>query len=374
MKFLMIASLAASLINFRGSLIIALQQKGLQVHVAVPEPSVTSSMRQWFNERGVVLHCIPMQRTGISPIADLYTLWSLCNLMRQLNPDYVLTYTIKPIIYGSLAAWLTSVPRRFVLVSGLGYTFQSGARRLGIRILVRWLYTFSLKNVHKVFFQNPDDELLLREDKILRTDIASCVVNGSGVDLAHFSLTPIPAGPPKFLLAARFLGDKGVREYVEASRILRKIHPNVRCLLAGWLDSNPDAIKQAELDGWITQDNSVTFVGQIDDIREVIATCSIYVLPSYREGTPRSVLEAMAMGRAIITSDAPGCRETVIDGENGFLVPIKSTEALLTAMLKFVNNQGIITLMGYRSRQIAVDKYDVHKVNTMMLKEMGILK
>jgi glycosyltransferase involved in cell wall biosynthesis len=363
-------SYADSLLNFRGSLLRALVANGYVVTAIAPAASL--DVQRKLAAIGVSYRDIPLNRTGLNPFSDIKTFWSLIFLFREIKPDVTISYTIKPVIYGALASWLAKVPRRFSLVTGLGYTFQSESQLGCIHKLVKWLYTLALSKVDKVFFQNPDDETFFRESGMLGLNIPSCVVNGSGVDLASFPVEPLPNGLPIFLLIARLLGEKGVREYAEASRLIRTTHPNVQCFLVGWLDSNPDTIKQVELDKWIAE-GSVIFLGRLADVRATIAASSVYVLPSYREGTPRTVLEAMSMGRAIITTDAPGCRETVVDGENGFLVPIKSSDALLQAMLKFVHNKKLSTSMGSRSRQIAEDKYDVHKVNAMMLQEMGLL-
>lgn len=370
MKFLLIAGLADSLLNFRGPLIAALQARGLQVHVAAPDLLAGHPMRQQLESQGLTVHSIPMLRNGTNPLEDLKTFWALWCVMRRVRPQFVLGYTIKPVIYGSLAAWLAGVPRRFALITGLGYAFQGEGQRGRIQALVQRLYAMALSRVHKVFFQNPDDEALFRQRCILSAGTPSCVVNGSGVDVASFTVAPLPL-EPSFLLIARLLGDKGVREYVQAARRVRVVHPDVRCALVGWIDTNPDAISQAEVDSWINE-GSVEFLGRLSDVRPAIADCSVYVLPSYREGTPRTVLEAMAMGRAIITTDAPGCRETVVDGDNGFLVPVTSVDALEQAMLKFIETPMLVVRMGKRSRQIAEKKYDVHQVNAMMLLEMGI--
>lgn len=237
--------------------------------------------------------------------------------------------------------------------------------------LVRILYRFALTKAHKVFFQNPDDERLFRELGLMPAAVPSIVVNGSGVDLASFAMSPILKRMPVFLMIGRLIGDKGLREYAEAAKRVKGIHPEARFQLIGWLDTNPDAIAQSELDWWIA-DGTLEFLGKLDDVRPAIADSTVYVLPSYREGTPRTVLEAMSMGRPIITTDAPGCRETVIDGENGFLVPVKSVDALVEAMLKFIEDPTLAPRMGRRSREIAEEKYDVHKVNAVMLHEMGI--
>lgn len=370
-RFLLIASYAPSLLGFRGPLIAALQQSGLQVHVAAPGLPVGDALRQQLESLGVVAHDVSMQRAGQNPAADLRSLWALWRLMRRVRPEYVMGYTIKPVVYGSLAAWLARIPRRFALVTGLGYAFQDERGRGGLRVLVQRLYAQALARVEKVFFQNPDDEALFRQRGLLALGVSSCVVNGSGVDVAAFAVAPLPQGGAHFLLIARLLGDKGVREYAEAARAVRAQHPAARFTVVGWIDENPDSIAQAELDEWVGS-GVLEFQGRLSDVRPAIEACSVYVLPSYREGTPRTVLEAMAMGRAVITTDAPGCRETVVDGDNGFLVPVKSVDALEQAMLRFIRDPGLAVRMGARSRQIAEEKYDVHKVNAVMLREMGI--
>lgn len=371
-RFLLIAGFPESLLLFRGALISALQAKGMQVHVAAPDLPPGSEVRAKLEMRGLAVHSIPLRRTGMNPFADLKTLLSLWRLMRSIRPDYVMGYTIKPVIYGSLAAWLARVPKRFALITGLGYAFQGAAQRSTLRSLVQRMYALALRHTHKVFFQNPDDEKLFRNSGILNSAAPSCVVNGSGVDVAQYAVVPMPQGTmPHFLLIARLLGDKGVREYAAAARRIRDRHPGVKFSLVGWIDANPNAIAKTELDAWVA-DGVLEWLGRLNDVRPAISASSVYVLPSYSEGTPRTVLEAMAMGRAVITTDAPGCRETVIDGDNGFLVPVKSVDALEQAMQRFVDDSMLARRMGNRSREIAEDKYDVHKVNAVMLREMGI--
>lgn len=371
-RALVIASYPDSILKFRGPLLEAMVASGWDVHIAAPAVDAMPGLREALASMGVALHDIPLSRTGTNPVADLGLVLALRRLMRELQPTVVLPYTIKPVIYGTIAAWMAGVPRRFALVTGLGYAF-TGDRQGVVKRVVSSLYRFALGRTHKVFFQNPDDERLFRELGIAPAGIPSVVVNGSGVDVAAFPVTPLPGGDPVFLLIGRLLGDKGVREFAEAARQVKALHPEVRFRVVGWIDSNPDAIAQSELDAWVA-DGTLEFLGKLDDVRPAIAASTVYVLPSYREGTPRTVLEAMAMGRPIITTDAPGCRETVIDGDNGFLVPVQSVDALVDAMLKFIEDPTLAPRMGRRSRQIAEDKYDVHKVNAVMLREMGITR
>ena len=374
MSFIFVASFAGSLIGFRKPLIVAMLNKGFEVHVAAPELLTNSKVMSELTALGVITHDISMQRTGMNPIADLRALLSLWRLMRRIKPHYFLGYTIKPVIYGTLAAWLARVPKRFALITGLGFAFmgEEDGQRSKVRAVVQGLYRTALKRSHTVFFQNPDDEALFRQLNILNPATKSCVVNGSGVDVAQFEVAPFSLEKsPRFLLIARLLGDKGVREYVQAALQVKQRYPEAQFDLVGCIDTNPNTITQPELDSWVAA-GTVNFLGRLSDVRPAIADCSVYVLPSYREGTPRTVLEAMAMGRAVITTDAPGCRETVVDGDNGFLVPIKDANALAQAMLRFIEKPELMARMGQRSRSIAEEKYDVHKVNAQMLKGMGL--
>ncbi|WP_445001018.1 glycosyltransferase family 4 protein [Halomonas mongoliensis] len=372
-RFLLIASYGNSLINFRWHFMKALQDAGFEVHAAAPDLPAHSEVRQWLEARNVRVHEIPMQRNGLNPLRDLVTLHALFRLMRRLSPTHTMGYTIKPVLYGALAARLARVPRRFCLITGLGYVFSdqpAGLKRRLMRTLVERLYRLAIACCHKVFFQNPDDLALFRERGLLGRTPA-VVVNGSGVDTRHFAPVPLPEAP-SFVLISRLLGDKGVREYAEAARQIRAEHPQARFQLVGYLDANPDAITDEELQRWIA-DGRLEYLGRLKDVRPALAASSTFVLPSaYREGVPRTILEALAMGRAIITTDMPGCRETVHDGDNGYLVAPRSVPSLVLAIRRMIEQPVLLERMGRRSREIALDKYDVTRVNAVMLKEMGV--
>lgn len=379
MKFLIIASYPGSILKFRGALIKAMKDKGFEIHIAAPEFKNFPEDVNELKNLGYILHNIPMQRTGTNPLNDTKSLSALYLLMKEIQPSHILGYTIKPVIYGTLAAWAARIPNRYALITGLGYAFQQieeTGERSKLQKLIHGLYKQALSKTTKVFFQNPDDLDLFKKLKLISSTTPTAVVNGSGVDISEYEVVPFPIATDntpefRFLLIARLLGDKGVREYAQAAKIVKVKYPRAQFDLVGWIDDNPDSIEQQELDQWVAE-GTIKFWGKLADVKPSIAASSVYVLPSYREGTPRTVLEAMAMGRPIITTDAPGCRETVTNEVNGFLVQVKSVDGLVEAMEKFILDPSLIEMMGRASRQIAENKFDVHAVNNFMLEEMGL--
>lgn len=367
-KIIFIASYADSLVNFRGELIKSLLRAGFEIHLIAPKISESPELRLAFGVDDVFFHNLSMDRTGLNPVRDIWTLLNLFRLIRGIKPQAVFTYTIKPVIYGVLAASLLGVPQRFAMITGLGYTFQSNNWLLR---LVKYLYRLALSGASVTFFQNPDDQELFLSEQIIKTTSRSVIVNGSGVDTQYFGFAEPPVGVVRFLLIARLLVNKGVTEYVEAAKRVKIIYPDAIFGLVGMLDSNPNSIKSSELEAWV-EEGVVDYYGELNDVRPAILNCSVYVLPSYREGTPRTVLEAMSIGRAIITTDVPGCRETVVSGLNGFLVEVRSIDSLEGAMVRFLSEPHLVKQMGEASRLIVEDKYDVHKVNEVVMREMAI--
>lgn len=370
-KILVLASLADSLINFRGQLLKDIVSAGHQVLASAP--STQTDIQERLQQLGVPFQPIDFNRTGISAFADLRYLYRLRKLMNQFQPDIVFAYTIKPVVYGSLAAKLAKVPGMFSMITGLGYAFveQESVRFRWLNKVVRFLYKQALRRNSAVFFQNPDDIKLFRDLGLIGKSVPSILLNGSGVDLHFFTTTALNTEPVAFLLIGRLIRDKGIFEYVEAAQKIRQRFPNTVFHLVGPFDSNPSAIKKLQVDSWV-RDGTITYHGSVTDVRPFISASNVFVLPSYREGTPRSVLEAMAMGRPIITTDTPGCRETVVPWENGILIPARDSLALEKAMEKLILNRSLILSMGQNSRKIAEEKYDVRKVNRIILEAMQL--
>lgn len=372
-SFLVIAGLASSLVNFRGHLLNRIGEQGYQVHAAAPGLDEDLATRARLEAMGVICHSIPLERAGTNPVRDLGALVSLFRLMRRLRCQGLLAYTVKPVVYGLLAGWMARVPRRFALITGLGYAFTGEAVgfRSRVQTLIRRFYRIALGRADRVFFQNPDDANLFAELAIWGDQDRTTLVNGSGVDLEHFVRMPLPDPPIRFLLIARLLGDKGIREYAAAASAVLASDDRAEFHLVGGFDTNPDSLDRSELDTWI-RDGSVIWHGELDDVRPLLASCHVYVLPSYREGTPRTVLEAMATGRAVITTNAPGCRETVAHGRNGLLVPARDATSLAKAMGELMNDPDRVAEMGRQSRVLAEERFDVHRVNDAMIAAMGI--
>lgn len=367
-KIVFIASYPDSLILFRLHLMKEFLSNGWDVIALAPyDQNVENTLKQ----NGIKFNGISLERNGTNFIKDIIFFKNLYSFLRREKPNTIFTYTIKPVIYGSIAGKLSGVPNCFAMLTGTGYVFANlGLKNKIVGLIGRTLLKFSLKFNKKLFFQNKDNLDVFLKENIIHKNQPVAIINGSGVDIDFFTVHEFPQNFT-FLMIARYLVDKGLREYADAARRIKSQYPNVRFRLAGWLDSNPNAIDQKELDEW-TKTGLIENLGKLDDVRGALAEASVYVLPSYAEGTPRTVLEAMAMGRPIITTDAPGCRETVINQKNGFLVQTRSSDALYAAMEYFIKNQDCIPVMGKVSREVAETKYDVNKVNATLLSEMGL--
>lgn len=361
------ASLAESLVNFRGDLIKALVCKGLIVHVSAPE--LTEELAAELRSIGAQPHSLHLDRAGQDPVNDVRYFVEMLRLQRQVRPDLILNYTIKPNIWASLAARLLQIPA-FSMVTGIGYMMLKGKglKRKIVQLIARTLYGVAVSSNRAVIFQNKDDAQAFIAARIVRAEQVR-LVRGSGVNVDRFAPAPLPE-KPIFLMIARLLRTKGTREYCEAACALKASVPEARCILVGPPDAGPDGLPASEIEA--LSNGAVEYVGPQSDVRPFLAQASVYVLPSYREGTPRSVLEAMAMGRAVITTDAPGCRETVVQGVNGVLVPVGDAAKLAEAMMMLAGDAAKRSAMGSSSHKMATEIFDVHSVNREMLRHLGL--
>jgi glycosyltransferase involved in cell wall biosynthesis len=372
MKILILSSFAFSLINFRGKLIEAMVGAGHDVIACGPDddPEVARQLATL----GARYCRTPMSRTGSNPLADLRTLAHYIGIIRRERPAVVLAYTQKPIIYGGIAARLFGRPRFYALMSGLGYVFSPASdHRPMLRAIVARLYRLAVAKARAIFVFNADDRRELLVHGIVQPTASVIQVAGSGVDLSHFAAVPLPEGPASFLMVARLMRDKGVHEYAEAARRLKRRYPEARFGLLGRLDTeNPTGISEKLLEQW-KADQVIDYFPETRDVRPLLAASTVFVLPSYyREGLPRTLLEAMAVGRALITTDLPGCREPVRDGRNGLLVPPRDVDALCDAMEQFLLDPSLAAAMGESSRYLAEEIFDVRKVNRQLMQVMEI--
>lgn len=369
-RIVVVGSLARSLITFRGRLMEDFIAAGHKVMACAPGAS--EMVKRDLKEMGVEYCDISLRRRGLNPFHDLAYMLRLIGLFKSWKADLVLAYTAKPSIYGSLAARLSGLPSA-VMITGLGQFFQGGSFRARmVDGVVRALYRLSLRKSRVVFFQNTDDLDRFRAMNLLAPESRVSVIPGSGVDLEDFTPTPYPP-QVSFLLMARIIPEKGIYQFVRAATILREKYPAVTFRLAGPIGASKAFIPLTEVEEW-HRAGIIEYLGMLDDVKPALSDCSVYVLPSYYgEGVPRSILEAMACGRAIITTDTTGCRETVFDQKNGFLVPVRDAMALATAMEKFIQNPDLIVRMGAQSRNLAETEFDVLKVNRLIFLGLGFV-
>lgn len=345
-----------SIYNFRRGPIAAMLAAGHPVHVAAPEDAFAPLLRAM----GCIVHWVPMAAKGTNPLQDLALAYRLYRLYRRIKPAVVFHYTIKPNIYGSIAAHWAGIPSVSV-TTGLGYVFINDS--LTTRI-ARGLYRYAFRHTRENWFLNPED---------LRTFVSGGLVAqqktrllpGEGIDLDHFATAPWPSPdtPFRFLLICRLLRDKGVMEYVEAARTLKRELPHVVCQMLGPADvSNPSAILREAVDDW-QREGIIEYLGTTPDVRPFMAAAHCIVLPSYREGLPRTLLEAGALCRPVITSDAPGCRDVVDDGITGWQVPVRDADAL-TARMRTVASlpNAELQRIGAAGRAKVVREFDEHTV------------
>lgn len=373
-KIALIGTTAASFYGFRADLILDLVAKGHEVYAFTSEYQATCLEK--IAQLGAQPVTYRLSRGGLNPFADLASLKVLTQLLKKIQPDIVFSFFAKPVIYGAIAAHKAAVPLNIGMLEGLGYTFTEQPNGLTtktkiIRYIQVMLYRYAFPYLDDLIFLNSDDQTDLVEKhqlKVKKTHILGAI----GLDLSTYAYRPVNNLNCHFLFIGRLLKEKGIFELIEAIRVVRKKHPHIKVTVLGAIDhANLGALTQSDLDA-LLEEQLFDYPGHVSDVKPWIEQCSVFVLPSYREGVPRSTQEAMAMGRPVITTDVPGCRETVIDGVNGFLVPKWDAEALAERMCFFVENSEQVNLMGQESYRIAVDKFDARKANQKLLAIMGL--
>ena len=374
MKIVILSNQARSMSNFWSVLIRRMRAGGHTVICAAPpgDAAAESALRAL----GAEVVNYPLDRKGLNPLRDAESYFALLRLFRSEKPDLLFATTIKPVIYGCLAARAAGVPRVYATITGLGYAFEADSlfkkcvNRLGVL-----LYRLALSKVSGVFFQNQDDIRVFREHGILGPDARVLTARGTGVDTARFAPAPYPPLPPEgpviFLLVGRLLEAKGLHEYAEAGRLLKERGADCRLTLLGPEEKGLGGVELAQIRRW-EAGGLLEYLGETRDVRPFIAASHVLVLPSWREGTPTAVMEAMSMARPAVVTDVPGCREVVREGVNGWLTPPRDPQGLADAMGRFVADPAAIARMGAAGRELALAEFDAETVAARILKDMGV--
>lgn len=364
-RLLFIVNVDWFFVSHRLPIALAAQREGYDIHIACN----FTDQADYLRSLGFTLHQLDLSRSGTGLLSEVSAFTGIFRMLRAVKPDIVHLVTIKPVVYGGIASRLLKIRQRVASISGLGYLFiATGLRASILRKAVSLLYRFALRTRDtKVIFQNPDDKQLLISQGIIEPEQA-VMIRGSGVDLTRYQVKPLPEGAPVVMLVARLLIDKGVLEFIEAARRLRQQLPQVRMVLVGDTDDgNPKSVSSTDIATWVEQ-GIVEHWGYQQDINKTMAQAHIIVLPSYREGLPKSLIEAAACGRAVITTDVPGCRDAITADQTGVLVPVKDAPALAQAIEKLICQPALCLELGRAGRQLAESAFDINAVITTHLK------
>lgn len=367
MKILVVSPKNKTVFNFRGDLIKDMIIRGNEVYVTGPNKEFVDDIMNLGVKKFIE---VPFVKDNTSITGDLDYLNRLKKVMKDVQPDLVFEYTVKPVIYGSIAAKTCGVKKIYPMVTGLGRVYASDRLKTKIvRKITKVLYQTAFKGCSKVIFQNPDDVQEFVDGHYLPA--TKCVVvNGSGVNMERFYRSDIPE-KPVFLMVSRIIKEKGVLDFAKAAREVKKKVPEARFIVLGGYDKSIGALKEEDLKEYI-DDGSIELPGEVKDPVSFYAQASVFVLPSYyREGLPRTILEGMSCGRPIITTDWTGCREPIEDGVNGYLVPIKNPEELAKKMYELSTDREKVLRMSDAAYRTCKEKYAVEIVNQQMWEVMG---
>lgn len=377
-KIIIIGTTASNLYGFRKDFILSCLQRNYQVYAFVSE--YTDEWLDKIKNLGAIPTTYQLSRGGLNPFADLKSTYQLIKKIREIQPDIVFPYSTKPLIYGTFAAYNAKVPSIYGMIEGLGSPFTvhkhgQNFKAQFIRFVQVCLYRLVFPYLDKIIFLNHDDPKDLVDNyKIPHKDNAIYVLGPIGLNLQEYLYTKWnEQNNLSFIFVSRLLAEKGIYEYLEAAKIVKKLYPEVLFRIIGGLDAeNPTGLKQAELEQ-LVETGIVEYDGFVTDVDQSIRNSAVFVLPSYyREGVPRSTQEAMAIGRPVITTDVTGCRDTVLDGVTGFLVPKWDVAALVEKMIYFIDHPEQVNIMGYQGYLYAKAHFDVDKVNYKLLQTIGI--
>ena len=365
-RFVIFASDPGSVLNFRKELMLALIDNGFNLHLICPEINESSKLVKFCNSNNINFSEIKMNRYSTNIFTEAFLLIRLFFLINKLSPTIILSYTLKPNLYGMLVSVLLGVKNKFVLITGLGYMFRSDKTSY-LKKFFFWVYKKFITKADCIFFQNKDDLETFKNLGFIGNNQETTLVPGSGVNLNHFSYSNLPVNDRlSFLMISRLLIDKGVLEYLDAAKYFMYSHPYITFKLLGWTEKSTNSISNKAFNE-IKKQNNLELIEKVDDVRPIIRSSHVLVHPSYHEGMPRSVLESMSIGRPIITTDAPGCRDSIIDGYNGFIVKARDASALIEAISKIIHTPNLLKKMSLNSRQLAEKQFDVRLVNKLMI-------
>ena len=377
-KIFLIGTTASNLYIFRKDFILSCLNQGIEVYALVSEPD--DFWNNKIKETGAHLIEYKMNRSGLNPVSDIKSILQIKAYINEYKPDVVFSFFTKPVVYGSLAAKISNTPHIVGMIEGLGSPFTEHPNGQALKMkIIRFiqisLYRIVFPFLDKIIFLNSDDPYdLIKKNKIYHKRNAVSILGPIGLDLKDYPYSSWDSSKPiTFIFVARLLAEKGIYEFIEAAKIVKEKHSNILFKVIGGLDlNNPYGLSQKDLDSLI-KTGIIEYPGFVKNVNKHIASSAVFVLPSYyREGVPRSTQEAMAIGRPVITTDVPGCRDTVIDGLNGFIVPKWDVKALVEKMCFFIENPDQINIMGKESYKIACEKFDVHKVNKKLFEIMEI--
>ena len=371
MKIIVMNNKASFLVSFWSVLIRRLHAEGHLVTCFVPagDPEAERALR----ESGADIVNYPLDNKGLNPFRDAKTCVALYRLFRKTGADVLYASTIKSVIYGVPVAALAGIRARYAMITGLGYMFEANTLpKKALTCLAALLYRIALSCCRAVFFQNSDDIRTFQDWHCLPAAAPVVLTRGTGVDTEHFAPSAPAGGSPEFLLVGRLLEAKGLYEFAEAARLVKAKYPDVRFCLLGAPEPSRGGVPMDTIRGW-EREGLLEYLGVTRDVRPFVEQARVVVLPSWREGLPCSLMEAMSMGRAIVATDVPGCRDVVVHGQNGFLVPAKNPAALAQALERFVEDASLAESMGKAGRTLAEGELDARKAAELILRTMRMI-